>query len=244
MAKINGVIIPKASGSIGNVTFRTSQRQTVASEKIVTNKSNTPAQAEQRKLFKTNQAIAALFRPVAKLAFRRKGWRTAYSVLSSAIMYADDLVNFSSIITTANENAPKLFNLADGEIDVVNIVYTRDKDNPNKCRMAIYAYSPEGYVPDEDNVTEESIRGAICNNPGSLVPYADMAKGVEVVKSAPWGDNGFVLMVSIESYTVLPEVESGITTTFGNMNNIPIPFCTVHGKWIRIKPTTALELSL
>lgn len=242
MAKINGVIIPKASGSIGNITFRTSQRETIASEKIVSNKSKTPAQVEQRELFKSKQIIAQIFRPVAKLAFRRKGWKTAYSVLASAVMYADDLENFSSIITSANDKAPKQFNLADGEIDVVKIDYVRDQDNHKKCTMTIYAYSPEGYVPDEDNITEEFIRGAICNNPNSLIPYPDMAAEVSVVRSAPWGENGFVLLVSIESFTELPTVESSSTTTFGDMKNVPIPFCTVHGKWIRIKTTTILGL--
>lgn len=244
MAKINGVIIPKASGSIGNVTFRTSQRQTVASEKIVTNKSNTPAQVEQREQFKTKQTIAQIFRPVAKLAFRRKAWKTSYSVLSSACMYADDLENFSTIITSANDYAPKLFNLADGEIDVVKIDYRRDSQNQKKCTMVIYGFSPDGYVPDEENITEESIRGAICNNPNSIVPYPDFAEKVSVVKSAPWGENGFSLMITVESYTELPSVESSSTTTFGNMKNIPIPFCTIAGKWIRIKPTTILDLSV
>ena len=125
MAKINGVIIPRASGSIGNITFRTSGRQTVASEKIVTNKSRTAAQIEQRELFSEVMLNIRPVSPAAKYLYKKKGFRSPYAELSSRAMegmYAnadlvDDGVNFHNLAAFLNKP------IVEGDIQATSVVY-------------------------------------------------------------------------------------------------------------------------
>lgn len=86
MAKLNSVLIPKASGSIGNITFRSSGRNTVASEKIVTNTSRTAAQVAQRISFKDRMQVAVKIKECAPFLYKKKGFRSAYAELASRVM--------------------------------------------------------------------------------------------------------------------------------------------------------------
>lgn len=86
MAILNSVLIPKASGSIGNITFRSSGRNTVASEKIVTNTSRTDAQVAQRDTFKDRMSAIKPIKEVATYLYKKKGFRSAYSELASRVM--------------------------------------------------------------------------------------------------------------------------------------------------------------
>lgn len=51
MARIRSLAVGKARGSMGNLTYRIVRGQTIASEKIVENKSSSPAQVAQRGKF-------------------------------------------------------------------------------------------------------------------------------------------------------------------------------------------------
>lgn len=86
MAVLNSVLIPKASGSIGNITFRSSGRNTVASEKIVTNTSRTAAQVAQRDSFKERMAAIKPIKQIAPYLYKKKGFRSAFSELASRVM--------------------------------------------------------------------------------------------------------------------------------------------------------------
>lgn len=86
MAILNSVLIPKASGSIGNITFRSSGRNTVASEKIVTNTSRTAAQVSQRDTFKERMESIKPIKQVAPYLYKKKGFRSAFSELASRVM--------------------------------------------------------------------------------------------------------------------------------------------------------------
>lgn len=86
MAILNSVLIPKASGSIGNITFRSSGRNTVASEKIVTNTSRTDAQVAQRVTFKDRMAAIKKIKQIAPYLYKKKGFRSAFSELASRVM--------------------------------------------------------------------------------------------------------------------------------------------------------------
>lgn len=86
MAILNSVLIPKASGSIGNITFRSSGRNTVASEKIVTNTSRTDAQVAQRSSFKERMAAIKKIKQIAPYLYKKKGFRSAFSELASRVM--------------------------------------------------------------------------------------------------------------------------------------------------------------
>lgn len=86
MAKLNSVLIPKASGSIGNITFRSVGRNTVASEKIVTNTSRTAAQVAQRVSFKDRMAAIKPIKQVAPYLYKKKGFRSPYAELASRVM--------------------------------------------------------------------------------------------------------------------------------------------------------------
>lgn len=86
MAVLNSVIIPKASGSIGNITFRSSGRNTVASEKIITNTSRTDAQVAQRSSFKERMSAIKPIKQIAPYLYKKKGFRSAFSELASRVM--------------------------------------------------------------------------------------------------------------------------------------------------------------
>lgn len=91
MAKLNSVLIPKASGSIGNITFRSIGRNTVASEKIVQNTSRTAAQQVQRASFKERMVFVRRIKTVAPLLFKKHGFRSPFAELSSRAMLLNDI---------------------------------------------------------------------------------------------------------------------------------------------------------
>lgn len=244
MAKINGVIIPKASGSIGNITFRTAKRETVASEKITSNKSNTPAQAAQRATFRQRQVIAQIFRPIAKMAFKRNGWKTAYSKLSSAVMLAEDITSYAGIVTSAsNLETGKVFNLADGEVNVTEVDYHKTAEN--KCSLIIYGTVPEDIENWDFDIDPENVdvRGCVMNNPLAAVPYPDFAEAVEVVALEQISSTRFGLKLVTTSFTEVPTYETPQEGTYSDLLNIPVPFVSIAGQWLKITPWTPVSAS-
>lgn len=92
MAKIRSLAVGKASGSMGNLTYKTVRGATIASEKIVENKSKSPAQVAQRAKF---SVLAELFKQnqfAFKFDFPRTNRGSAWNNLVK--LMAEPMFNF------------------------------------------------------------------------------------------------------------------------------------------------------
>lgn len=240
MAKIHGVIIPKASGSIGNITFRTSQRETVASEKIITNPSKTPAQVEQRANFKSKLQFAPLYQPVAKLAYTREGFKTAYSKLTRRMLLASDASTFNAL-TASSGISP----MVEGDIVVNRIGYTfpaegTTGENARKFSMSINFQTPANARHNEDDQLEREdfTQVAVVVNLQHLVPFADLAEEVQVTNTS-WSENTCTVMLNVLAYenvrTASGTEQSGY---LADDAELPMPLIVYRGKRMKLQTNT------
>ena len=240
MAKIHGVIIPKASGSIGNITFRTSQRETVASEKIIANPSKTPAQVEQRANFKDRLKYAPLFQPVAKLAYSRDGFKTAYSKLTRRMLLASDQSTFNAL-TTSSGVSP----MVEGDIVVNRIGYTfpaegTTGDDARKFSMSINFQTPANARHDDDDglLPEDFTQLAVIVNLPHLVPYADLAEEVQIINTS-WSENTCTVRLNVLAFENVRKA-SGTeqNSVLSDDTELPMPLIVYRGKRMKLQANT------
>lgn len=77
MAIINSLAIGKSVKSAGNLTYRTIRGRTIASQRIVSNKSNTAKQAAQRSSFSMSSQAVALCRTYVDYAYEKSKYGSA-----------------------------------------------------------------------------------------------------------------------------------------------------------------------
>lgn len=222
MAKLNSVLIPKASGSIGNITFRSSGRNTVASEKIATNTSRTTAQLAQRLTFKERMEIAIKVKECAPFLFKKKGFRSAFSELSSRVM----LTNINDWAEVTRNGFLNLLEMSDrldkpivqGEVSANSVVV-------NFIEKTIKLTAPvANFIPrkseDEYGVTTCAIVESSHAKTDGSVTILDTT-GTEVSIEI----DGHQLSVVITPSVWLWEWD-------GNFKKVPLPSVNVNGKRI------------
>lgn len=240
MAKIHGVIIPKASGSIGNITFRTSQRETVASEKIIANPSKTPAQVEQRASFKDRLKYAPLFQPVAKLAYSRDGFKTAYSKLTRRMLLAEDQSTFNAL-TTSSGISP----MVEGVIVVNRIGYTfpaegTTGEDARKFTMSINFQTPANARHGDDNelLPEDFTQVAVVVNLQHLVPYADLAEEVQIINTS-WSENTCTIRLNVLAFEAVRKASgSEQSSELSADPEFPMPLIVYRGNRMKLQANT------
>ena len=240
MAKIHGVIIPKASGSIGNITFRTSQRETVASEKIIKNPSKTPAQVEQRANFKDKLKFAPLFQPVAKLAYSREGFKTAYSKLTRRMLLATDASTFNAL-TQSSGISP----MVEGDIVVNRIGYTFPAEGTTgeaarKFSLSISFKTPTNARHDENDalLREDFTQKAVVVNLPHLVPFSDLAEDVEITNTS-WSEDTCTVMMMVTAYENVRKASGSEQNSYlGDDSELPMPLIVYRGKRMKLQTNT------
>lgn len=85
MAIVNGILVPKARKSAGNLTFRTVGGVTIFSEKVTKNPSSSGLQVKQRSNFKKVQEFAPLVAAIGRITQKRDKNRSTYNVLYKAL---------------------------------------------------------------------------------------------------------------------------------------------------------------
>lgn len=236
MAKINGVLIPKASGSIGNITFRTSGRETVASEKITNNSSNTKAQQNQRILFKDRMREINKIKILAPYLYTKKGFKTAYSKLSSVGLsmtendfnrYADNGLNFADAALAVDQP------IVDGEVTAYKVEVSATGD------MLVMYIPYNGFEP-RKNYPLYGITSAV-----SLYCNANNAEDSSLL----------VKVLNTEEQAVISEEEQYLRVAITGMQenwreqgegkplfwNCCIPSIRINGKRVRLDSTTQWE---
>lgn len=110
MAIIRSIFIGRGRKSAGNVTLRHLRGTTIASERIVSNSSNTTLQSRQRKNFRAfSQSFAPDMALLGRLTQKPEGTRSAYNRLFKAVYQPDpqDLHTNAYVFGTLYNNAYK-----------------------------------------------------------------------------------------------------------------------------------------
>lgn len=245
MAKIHGVIIPKASGSIGNITFRTSQRETVASAKIITNKSKTPAQVEQRAAFKDKLKFAPLFQPIAKLAYSREGFKTAFSKLTKRMLLANDFSTFNALAASSGISP-----MVEGDIFVNKLSYTFPAETATgvekrKFSVVIYFQTPENARHDENDqlLAADFTQKAVVVNLPHLVPFSDLAENVAIGNSM-WAEDSCSVRLEVTAYEdVRTASGTELNTYLSDDSELPMPLIVYRGKRLKLQANTPVSIN-
>lgn len=99
MAIINSLAIGKSVKSAGNLTYKTVRGRTIASQRITTNKSNTPAQASQRNRFGSTAQCMQLFLPYVNGFFEK----TKYGSSRNQFVKANQFINLGGLLGEVKE---------------------------------------------------------------------------------------------------------------------------------------------
>lgn len=136
MAIINSVVIGRGRKSIGQTTMTTISGICIGRQRILTNRSNTPAQARWRERFRAAMTSSTWLVPLANAAYDKKKLQTPWSRLVTNLMWAaqDFSYDFSAAdagnIAYTSMQAQGDFPMVDGDVKVSNAQYLHvsDKD--------------------------------------------------------------------------------------------------------------------
>lgn len=104
MAIINSLAIGKSFKSAGNLTYKTVRGRTIASQRIITNKSNTIAQGFQRSQFGTTARCMQLFLPYVNNFFEK----TKYGSSRNQYVKQNKYINLNGSLDGAIEGSVPL----------------------------------------------------------------------------------------------------------------------------------------
>lgn len=99
MAIINSLAIGKSVKSAGNLTYKTVRGRTIASQRITSNKSNTPAQASQRNRFGSTAQCMQLFLPYVNGFFEK----TKYGSSRNRFIKVNQFINLGGLLGEIKE---------------------------------------------------------------------------------------------------------------------------------------------
>lgn len=99
MAIINSLAIGKSVKSAGNLTYKTVRGRTIASQRVTTNKSNTPAQASQRNRFGSTAQCMQLFLPYVNRFFEK----TKYGSSRNQFVKVNQFINLGGLLGEIKE---------------------------------------------------------------------------------------------------------------------------------------------
>lgn len=99
MAIINSLAIGKSVKSAGNLTYKTVRGRTIASQRIISNKSNTPAQGAQRNRFGSTAQCMQLFLPYVNGFFEK----TRYGSSRNQFVKVNKFVNLNGLLGEVKE---------------------------------------------------------------------------------------------------------------------------------------------